>query len=285
MSDRAANIGSSRVLVETDRFLGIDDVLLASRNSSVKSQAAPEVKSVALAVAVTATPYAPIPSSSIPVETRRVTVKSSPVPIVLPVGNSADERLAALARLHQTQCPLCTSSASNVCIFGSGSASADVLFVGEVPTEAEELAVKPLAGKSGEKLDEMIRAMKLQPAQIYIANILKCRLAGLRAPSAEEIAECAPYLRAQIEIIRPKVIVALGGPAAKYLLDTELGITRLRGTWGACEVGGVSIPVMPTFHPAYLLRNYTDEIRGAVWNDLKQVIERLRESTSSSITS
>ena len=172
-----------------------------------------------------------------------------------------------------------------MCIFGSGSASADVLFVGEVPTEAEELAVKPLAGKSGEKLDEMIRAMKLQPAQIYIANILKCRLAGLRAPSAEEIAECAPYLRAQIEIIRPKVIVALGGPAAKYLLDTELGITRLRGTWGACEVGGVSIPVMPTFHPAYLLRNYTDEIRGAVWNDLKQVIERLRESTSSSITS
>jgi uracil-DNA glycosylase family 4 len=119
----------------------------------------------------------------------------------------------------------------------------------------------------------MIVAIGLSREQVYIANIVKCRPPGNRDPERDEVETCEPFLFAQIEAIRPKTIVTLGGPATKTLLQTTVGITRLRGTWH--EFRG--IPVMPTFHPAFVLRNYTVETRRLVWEDLKAARLRAEE--------
>jgi uracil-DNA glycosylase len=117
--------------------------------------------------------------------------------------------------------------------------------------------------------------MGFERSQIYIANVVKCRPPNNRTPLAGEVQACGGYLRRQIEIIRPKVIITLGGPAAKLVLNTKEGITRIRGTWH--EYPGVqpAVPVMPTFHPAYLLRAYTKENRAKVWSDLKAALTKL----------
>jgi uracil-DNA glycosylase family 4 len=115
----------------------------------------------------------------------------------------------------------------------------------------------------------------MQRQDVYIANILKSRPPGNRTPLPEEVDGCSPFLAEQIRIIRPTVIVALGGPAAKWLLQTSEGITRLRGTWSVYGDGGLLVPVMPTFHPAYLLRNYTHDTRAKVWSDMRGVMARL----------
>jgi DNA polymerase len=119
--------------------------------------------------------------------------------------------------------------------------------------------------------------MGFRREEVYIANVLKSRPPDNRTPLAHEVERCGPYLLAQLAVIRPKVIVTLGGPATKLLLATELGITRLRGVSRTVELGGATgapfeVPVMPTYHPAYLLRNYTRETRLEVWDDLKKVL-------------
>ncbi len=119
----------------------------------------------------------------------------------------------------------------------------------------------------------MIAAIGLKRAEVYIANIVKCRPPGNRDPERDEIETCSPFLEKQIEAIRPRVIVTLGGPATKTLLSTKIGITRMRGTWQSY----CGIPVMPTFHPAYLLRNYTKETRTQVWEDLQAARDRCQE--------
>jgi DNA polymerase len=121
----------------------------------------------------------------------------------------------------------------------------------------------------------MIRAMGLERGDVYIANILKSRPPGNRTPLPTEVDRCSPFLTEQICIIRPRVIVALGGPAAKWLIQTTVGITRLRGQWSTYNHSGVSISVMPTFHPAYLLRNYTLDTRTKVWSDMQAVMTTL----------
>ncbi len=159
-------------------------------------------------------------------------------------------------------------------VFGVGNARARLLFVGEGPGADEDIQGEPFVGRAGKKLDEMIVAIGLERKDVYIANVVKCRPPDNRAPEADEVATCSPFLFEQIAAIRPKVIVALGSPAAKLLLHTKVGITRLRGIWHS--YGG--IPVMPTFHPAYLLRAYTPENRRKVWEDLKAARARLDES-------
>ena len=151
---------------------------------------------------------------------------------------------------------------------------ARLLFVGEGPGADEDIQGEPFVGRAGKKLDEMIVAIGLERKDVYIANVVKCRPPDNRAPEADEVATCSPFLFEQIAAIRPKVIVALGSPSAKLLLNTKVGITRLRGIWHS--YGG--IPVMPTFHPAYLLRAYTPENRRKVWEDLKAARARLDES-------
>lgn len=198
--------------------------------------------------------------------------------IVPPAGASRTERLAALERLHSEQCPHCTTATAHTkLVFGDGNPDAELVFIGEAPGETEDKTGLPFVGPAGEKLNEMIQAMGLRREDVYIANVLKSRPPNNRTPLAPEIDRCGPYLLAQLAIIRPKAIVTLGGPATKLLLASELGITRLRGVpatvrLGVAEGEPFEVPVMPTFHPAYLLRNYTVDTRRQVWSDLKQAL-------------
>ena len=189
-------------------------------------------------------------------------------------------RLAALEARHAESCPHCLAAKGHLnLVFGEGSPTAEVMFVGEAPGETEDRVGRPFVGPAGEKLDEMIRAMGLRREDTYIANVLKSRPPGNRTPMPDEVARCGPFLVEQILAVRPKVLVALGGPAAKWLCGIEGGITRARGIWhewsppAGADCG--AIPVMPTYHPAYVLRTYTPQVRSEVWSDLRAVLARI----------
>ena len=171
------------------------------------------------------------------------------------------------------RCKLC--EARTKIVFGVGNPAASLMFVGEAPGADEDAQGEPFVGRAGQKLNEMIRAIGLEREDVYIANVVKCRPPGNRDPEPDEVGTCSPFLFRQIETIQPKVIVALGSPASKTLLDTKAGITSLRGRWGLFR----GIPVMPTFHPAYLLRKYTAENRQAVFEDLKAARARIDEAS------
>jgi len=153
---------------------------------------------------------------------------------------------------------------------GAGCASPDIMFVGEGPGRDEDLQGLPFVGPAGGLLTRMIKAMGFSREEVFIGNIVKCRPPNNRAPLPDEMATCMPYLKRQIAALKPKVIVALGGTAAKGLLSTDEGITRMRGRWRCFE----DIDVMPTFHPAYLLRGGNEKYWD-VWEDLCAVLERL----------
>ncbi len=214
-----------------------------------------------------------------PRETPPLTPEWQPIVAITTAGPRA-EALAALRQAHDQTCPHCTTATTHTqTVFGEGSPDAEIMFVGEAPGETEDRLGRPFVGRAGQKLDEMIQAMGLTRESVYIANILKSRPPDNRTPLPDEVAKCAPFLTEQSLLIRPRVLVPLGGPATQFLLQTQVGITRLRGiwaTWQAPEARGCpDIPIMPTFHPAYLLRNYTAKTRGEVWNDLCAVLERL----------
>lgn len=168
-------------------------------------------------------------------------------------------------------------------VFGVGHSQADLMFVGEAPGRDEDLQGEPFVGKAGQLLTRMIEAMGLRREEVYICNIIKCRPPNNRDPEPDEVASCEPFLRQQIEAIAPRLIVALGNFAARTLLRSELGITRLRGSFHRYQ----GIPLMPTFHPAYLLRN--PEAKRPAWSDLQAVmaemdrlgLARRREATPS----
>lgn len=188
--------------------------------------------------------------------------------------------LQALQAAVEAGFPWCDSLAgATQCVFGEGSATADVVFVGEAPGAEEDREGRPFVGPAGQKLDEIITAMGLDRGSVYICNVLKARPPGNRDPLPDEVAMAAPWLACQLRLIAPKVIVALGGAAAKHLLETTTGITRLRGRMGQWQDpdSDLVVPVMPTFHPAYLLRNYTPETRRAMWEDMQQVIALLEK--------
>jgi uracil-DNA glycosylase family 4 len=150
-----------------------------------------------------------------------------------------------------------------------------MMFVGEGPGADEDAQGEPFVGRAGQKLNEMIRAIGLDRKDVYIANVVKCRPPDNRTPEPDEVATCSPFLFAQIEAVNPRVLVALGAPAARTLLGTRVGITQLRGSWGSFR----GIPVMPTFHPAYLLRAYTVENRRSVFEDLKAAKARMERDS------
>ncbi len=188
--------------------------------------------------------------------------------------------LEAMDRDEVKGCVKCAlSSGRTHTVFGEGDADARLLFIGEGPGQTEDELGRPFVGRAGELLDKQITAMGLTREQVYIANIVKCRPPQNRVPAPDEVQACFDYLLRQIEIIQPEVIVTLGGPATKTILQTSDGITKIRGTWfeftGLVLRGGEAIPVMPTFHPAYLLRSYTVDNRRKVWSDLQQVMQRL----------
>src|SRR5256714_14498326 len=186
-----------------------------------------------------------------------------------------EEKTRLLAQLEEQQvriCPKCRLSETRTqTVFGEGDVDAPIFFIGEGPGETEDKTGRPFVGRAGQLLDQMIIAMGLKREQVYIANIVKCRPPGNRAPAPDEVETCTPYLVRQIEIIGPKVIVTLGLPAAKYMLNSNSTMGRLRGQWHEWR----GIKLMPTFHPAYLLRSYTVENRQAVWSDLQKVMDEI----------
>ena len=197
-------------------------------------------------------------------------------------GMSAQEKADALAEMDTnevtgcTKCALCQSRTNTV--FGEGDADADLVFVGEGPGADEDATGRPFVGPAGKLLAKMITAMGLAREQVFICNMVKCRPPGNRAPMPEEVSACWGYLVRQLQIIQPQVIVTLGNPATRGLLDTRVGITKLRGSFQQLPDIGEGLagtPVMPTFHPAYLLRQYTPDNRGKVWSDLQQVMKLL----------
>ena len=170
------------------------------------------------------------------------------------------------------RCKLCDTR-QNI-VFGSGNPDADLVFVGEGPGADEDDQGLPFVGRAGKKLTEIIEKGMLldREKDTYICNIVKCRPPGNRDPEADEIAACKPFLIQQLKAINPKVIVALGKPAASTLLGRSVPITKERGTWHEFE----GMKLMLTYHPAYLLRAYTVENRKAVYDDMQKVLEVLK---------
>jgi len=154
-------------------------------------------------------------------------------------------------------------------VFGEGSPEAELVFVGEAPGENEDIQGKPFVGRAGQLLTRIIEAMGLTRSDVYICNILKCRPPGNRNPRPEEIKICEPFLIGQLQAIRPRVICAMGTFAAKTLLQTEMPISRLRGRFHTYQ----GIELMPTYHPAYLLRNPAG--KKLVWSDMQMIMELL----------
>ncbi|MDB4946467.1 MAG: Uracil-DNA glycosylase, family 4 [Labilithrix sp.] len=160
-------------------------------------------------------------------------------------------------------------------VVSRGSADAKLVFIGEAPGADEDEQGLPFVGRAGQLLDRMIGAMGMDPAKdVYVANIIKCRPPGNRKPEPAEIETCMPYLHEQLETLEPKVIVALGNTAVGALLGTTLGITKMRGQW---KLYRGKVPVMPTFHPSYLLRPSAQqfEAKKQAWEDLQAVMKEL----------
>ena len=232
------------------------------------------------------TPMPPTPSNRLPLTQKPAALDLS---LDLPgkiEGNSAPDvapeaRRAAFAALRERalachKCSHLANSRKNV-VFGVGNSEANLMFVGEAPGADEDEQGEPFVGKAGQLLTRIIQTMGLNRSDVYIANILKCRpdtpgqTAGNRKPTAEEMQTCLPYLQEQIDLIRPKVLVALGATAVEGLLGKTAGITRLRGNWQIYR----GIPLMPTYHPAYLLRNQALSEKRKVWEDMLQVMEKI----------
>ncbi|MBI3316196.1 MAG: uracil-DNA glycosylase, partial [Candidatus Omnitrophica bacterium] len=194
----------------------------------------------------------------------------------LPPGRAglsrASDKKSLLSALEEEyrQCRLCGLCDSRTqVVFGSGNPEAKLMFVGEAPGFDEDRQGAPFVGAAGQLLTKIIEAMKLKRDEVYIANCLKCRPPQNRSPLPSEIVTCKPILMKQIEIIRPKIICALGKFAAQTLLETQEPISRLRGRFQTMG----EIQVMPTFHPAYLLRNPAD--KKLVWDDVQKIMKEL----------
>jgi uracil-DNA glycosylase len=170
-------------------------------------------------------------------------------------------------------CKLC--SGRTHLVFGVGNPQAKLMFIGEGPGRDEDLQGEPFVGRAGQLLTDIItKGMGLSREEVYIANVVKCRPPENRNPEPDEVASCEPFLKRQIDIVRPEIIIALGKFAVQALLQTKAPITKLRGRWHSYH----GIKLMPTFHPAYLLRNPGD--KKLVWEDIKKVINEMSGSSA-----
>ena len=198
-------------------------------------------------------------------------VKEAPLAVDGPdtdqiTGSRTLDDLAAIA----SPCVRCRLAGTrSQVVFGSGNPNADLMFIGEAPGRDEDLQGKPFVGRAGQLLTDIIKAMKLTRDDVYISNVIKCRPPENRNPEPDELDACRPYIRRQIEFIKPKVIVTLGKFALQSLSGKTYSITAARGSWTDFE----GIRVMPTYHPAYLLRN--PAAKKDVWADMKKVMAEL----------
>jgi DNA polymerase len=183
-----------------------------------------------------------------------------------PVG---DDLLGDLQRVV-TACVKCKLAKTRTqVVYGVGNPNADLMFIGEAPGRDEDIQGEPFVGRAGQLLTDIIKAMQLTRNDVYIANVIKCRPPENRNPEPDELDECRPYIRRQVDLIKPKVIVTLGKFALQSLTEKSYGITATRGKW--LEWNGIR--VMPTYHPAYLLR--TPGAKKDVWADMKLVMAEL----------
>jgi len=191
--------------------------------------------------------------------------------------SSAAEGLRAIAEEVGACCRCGLDTSRTHAVPGEGNPNADIVFVGEAPGADEDAQGRPFVGRAGQLLNNIIAAMGLRREDVFICNILKCRPPDNRDPRPDEIVHCLPFLQRQLELIRPKVIVALGAHAARTLLKSELPIGRLRGRFHDYYFSEDAPPVklMPTYHPAYLLRNYSQDNRRHVWEDMQKVMAEL----------
>ena len=203
-------------------------------------------------------------------------VRSAPadVPSTMVSGGGGETGSAAsLAQLRQVlgDCDRCKLSLGRTrIVYGVGNPDADVMFVGEGPGRDEDLQGEPFVGRAGQLLTDIItKGMKLRREDVYIANVVKCRPPRNRDPEPDEVESCEPFLIRQIELVKPRVIIALGKFAAQTLVRSSAPVSRLRGQWHDYQ----GIRLMPTFHPAYLLRNPGD--KRLVWEDIKSVLREL----------
>ncbi|HVH05175.1 MAG TPA: uracil-DNA glycosylase [Myxococcota bacterium] len=202
--------------------------------------------------------------------------RALPAPEPTPTPRDAPARAAGRSldsvREELGECTRCRLHTGRTkIVFGDGNPNAELMFVGEGPGESEDLSGLPFVGRAGELLTRMIeRGLGIPRSEVYICNIVKCRPPGNRTPLPDEVATCRRFLDGQIEAIAPRVIVTLGKPAASLLLGRDVSITKVRGLWHDYR----GTPVMPTFHPAFLLRQYTEQNRRLVWEDLKAAKER-----------
>jgi DNA polymerase len=193
---------------------------------------------------------------------------SPPQPSAGPLSRLSFGELEAAAK-QCTQCRL--HQGRTHVVFGVGNPQAELMFVGEAPGRDEDLQGEPFVGRAGQLLTRIIEAIGMKRPDVYIANVIKCRPPNNRNPAEDEIARCEPYLIRQIELVQPRLIVALGTFAAQSLLKTRLPISQLRGRFHTYQ----GVRVMPTFHPAFLLRN--PERKRAVWEDMQAVRRELRQ--------
>ncbi len=252
---------------------------------ALKALATPALKKIFQPQAPAKSPsLQPSTLNPVPLPRSEPPAKPKPVPETPRPPVDAEEKSAALAELRERalicqKCPNLAASRKSV-VFGVGNINADLMFIGEAPGADEDVQGEPFVGRAGEKLTQIIQTMGLTREDVYIANILKCRpdtpgqTAGNRPPTPDEMERCLPYLHAQIDLIRPKVIVTLGATAVDGLFGKTpgVGITRARGKWRQYR----GIPVMPTYHPSYLLRPNANNVKRETWEDMLQVLERLQ---------
>ncbi len=248
----------------------VHDVLARMRDSGNQSAKA-STASIARLLAAPLAQRAAEPQP--PVSCAPVASRTNPAPV-----RDKTTKLAAL-RERALVCQLCPHLARTrtQVVFGTGSLDAKLMFVGEAPGEDEDRIGEPFVGKAGQLLTKIIETMGFTRGQVYIANVLKCRpdmapgVGGNRRPTSEEMATCRPYLTEQIELIRPKVLVALGAVAMEGLLSSVKPMRDLRGIWHSFQ----ETPLMATYHPAYLLRNQSLAEKRKVWEDMLLVLEKL----------
>ncbi len=224
-------------------------------------------------------PPAAVPRSATPAEMSLVLPGETVPEPKPPLDPQAKAAAFAALRERALACMKCANLAASrkTVVFGVGNPDARLMFVGEAPGADEDAQGEPFVGRAGELLTKIIQATGLQRGDVYIANILKCRpdtpgqASGNRKPTTDEMATCIPFLHEQIDLIRPQVLVALGATAVEGLLGKTLGITKLRGNWKTYR----GIPLMPTYHPAYLLRNQAMSEKRKVWEDMLAVMEKL----------
>jgi DNA polymerase len=258
----------------SDIVTGLRNQLLWLADSGVRELPTPPVFAAVPRPAPSTAAGRPAPSAILPATQPPGAASRTPL---VPAPDLPFNSATAVPRLSLPQireelgdCQRCKLSGGrqNI-VFGVGNPEAELVFIGEGPGADEDRQGEPFVGAAGQLLDKMIVAMGFQRSEVYICNVVKCRPPGNRNPEPDEIAACSPFLRKQVASIRPKVIVTLGKFAAQTLLADTTPITRLRGRWR--EYDGV--PLMPTFHPAYLLRSPSE--KGKAWEDLKAVVKAL----------